>query len=116
MICMDTLGLGPAEVWVSKSNKQLVAALALLAHSQQAPLSRVDVDGVGISDEEPFVSKRVPTIVIHSVTQSTLGILHTSKDNYQALKFDDYYATYRLLSGYLDYLDQTLDRNRSPVH
>jgi hypothetical protein len=111
MICIDTLGLGPTEVWVSISDSELVTALANLAHALNFPVGRVDVDGVGMSDEEPFIAKKVPIIMIHSVTPSTLGILHTRRDNYQALKFDDYYASYRLLSGYLNYLDQTLNAN-----
>jgi Peptidase family M28 len=114
MVCIDTLGLGPTEVWVSKSDKELVAAMATLAHALNLPVTEEDVDGVGMSDEEPFVAKKVPVIMIHSVTQSTLGVLHTPRDNYKALKFDDYYASYRLLSAYLNYLDQTLDPNGSP--
>jgi hypothetical protein len=109
MICMDTLGLGPTEVWVSRSDKKLVAAFATLANAMKLPASRVDVDGVGISDEESFRKKKIPTITIHSLTPSTLGILHTAKDNYGVVKLDDYYVSFRLLSWYLSYLDQTLD-------
>lgn len=116
MVCIDTLGLGPTEVWVSRSDKELVANIATLAHALNLPVTRVDVDGVGMSDEEPFVGKKVPVIMFHSVTRSTLGVLHTPRDNYKALKFDDYYTSYRLLSAYLNYLDQTLDPNVSALN
>lgn len=109
MICIDTLGLGPTKVWVSRSDKELTNAFGTLAYSLKLPVGRIDVDKVGMSDEEPFIEKKVPCIMIHSITQSTLHILHTPDDNYKALKFDDYYTSYRLLSGYLDYLDQVLE-------
>jgi hypothetical protein len=111
MVCIDTLGLGPARVWVSRSDKELVGAFAVLANAMKIPASRVDVDGVGYSDEESFIPKKIPVIVIHSITQGTLRILHTRDDNYRAVKFDDYYASYRLLSAYLTFLDQNLDQN-----
>jgi len=111
MVCIDTLGLGPARVWVSRSDKELVGAFAVMANAMKIPASRVDVDGVGYSDEESFIPKKIPVIVIHSITQGTLRTLHTRDDNYRALKFDDYYASYRLLSAYLTFLDQNLDQN-----
>lgn len=114
MICMDTLGLGPTQVWVSRSDKKLVGAFAAMAHAMNLPVTRVDVDGIGYSDEESFAAKKIPVIVIHSITTyESLRILHSQRDNYKALKFDDYYASYRLLSGYLTYIDQELDRDKS---
>ncbi len=108
MICIDTLGLGPAVVWASRSDPKLVLALSTVAHGLNLRLAGVNVDRVGMSDEEAFIKHKVPSIIIHSVTQQTLSILHSPKDNYSALRLDDYFESYRLLSGYLDYLDQTL--------
>ena len=116
MICIDTLGLGPTKVWVSRSDKKLTDAFGFLAYTLKLPVGRVDVEKVGMSDEEPFVAQKVPCLIVHSVTQKTLHILHTSDDNYKAIQFDDYYTSYRLLSGYLNYLDEILDvkENASP--
>jgi hypothetical protein len=97
--------LGPTEVWVSRSDEKLVRGLNGMAVALKLPLSGVNVDGVGQSDEESFVNRKVPTITIHSLTKETLRVLHSSKDNYSAVHFDDYYKTYRLLSGYLVLLD-----------
>ncbi len=108
MICIDTLGLGPAVVWFSRSDPQLVRALSTVAHGLNMPLAGVDVGLVGMSDEEAFIKHKVPSIIIHSLTQETLSILHSPRDNYSALRLDDYFESYKLLSGYLDYLDQTL--------
>jgi Zn-dependent M28 family amino/carboxypeptidase len=105
MVNMDTLGLGPTEVWASRSNQKLVQTLSGVAHALKLPLTGVNVDGVGQSDEESFIDRKVPTITIHSLTKETLRVLHSSKDNYSAVHFDDYYNSYRLLSGYLVLLD-----------
>lgn len=108
MVNMDTLGLGPTEVWVSRSDEKLVRALNGLAQALKLPLTGINVDRVGESDEESFVERKVPTITIHSLTRETVSILHSRKDNYSAIHFDDYYQTYRLVSGYLVLLDNGL--------
>jgi len=103
---MDTLALGPTEVWVSHSNQELVHLLLRVALSLKAPLTRMDVEKVGESDEESFIQQKVPTITLHSLTQKTLSVLHSPQDNYSAVHFDDYYESYRLVSAYLTLLDQ----------
>ncbi len=52
-----------------------------------------------------FLSAHIPVITIHSVSQETLGILHSDRDNVDAIHFDDYYAAYKLTAYYLAYLD-----------
>lgn len=106
MVCMDTLALGPTEVWVSHSDPDLVRELARIATALKAPLTRMDVEKVGKSDEESFRDYKVPTVTLHSLTQKTLEVLHSPKDNYSAVHFDDYYQSYRLVSAYLVLLDQ----------
>jgi len=105
MVNMDTLGLGPTEVWASRSDQKLVRALNGVAHALKLPLTGVNVDGVGESDEESFIKRGVPTITIHSLTQSTIQVLHSNRDNYSAIHFNDYYNSYRLVSAYLVLLD-----------
>ena len=106
MICMDTLGLSTTEVWLTKSDARLASALRKLALALNLPLSAVNVDQVGDSDEEPFSERNVPVLVVHSLTQETLRVLHSPRDNYKVINFDHYYDTYRLLSAYLEVLDQ----------
>jgi len=106
MVNMDTLGLGPTEVWVSRSHPRLCVAMAQIAQAMKLPVIGVNVDQVGKSDEESFIQRKIPTITIHSLTQATLPILHSPRDQLPAIKFDDYYNTYRLLSGYLIFLDE----------
>jgi Zn-dependent M28 family amino/carboxypeptidase len=105
MVNMDTLALGPTEVWVSRSDQKLARALNGMAQALRLPLTGANVDGVGVSDEESFINRKIPTVTIHSLTRETLPVLHSSRDNYSAVHFDEYYSTYRLLSAYLVLLD-----------
>lgn len=114
MVNMDTLGLGPTEVWVSHSDKQLTAAVAAIAQVLKLPISGMNVERVGSTDSEQFAKRNIPRITIHSLTQSTLHILHTPDDNQSALRLDDYYASYHLMAGYLAYIDTMLDKSSAP--
>ena len=108
MVNMDTLGLAPAEVWASHSDKRLVGALAYIAKQLNLPVTRVNVEQIGSTDAEQFSERKIPRITIHSLNQETWNahILHTSKDKLSAMRRDDYYQTYRLLAAYVAFLDQ----------
>jgi hypothetical protein len=108
MINLDSLGLGPTKVWISQSDPHLVNVLGLLAQSMKIPIAGMNVDGFGQSDEESFISKKVCTVTVHSVTPETGHVLHNSADNPSAVHFHDYYDTYRLLAAYLAVLDTQL--------
>ncbi|MBZ5707431.1 MAG: Zn-dependent exopeptidase M28 [Acidobacteriia bacterium] len=110
MINMDTLGLGPTEVWATHADTTLLNALAGVANAMKLPVSVMNVDQVGSSDSESFAKYKIPRITIHSVTQQTWPILHSSKDKLNEIKKDDYYASYRLMIGYLAFLDTDLGR------
>jgi hypothetical protein len=109
MIDMDTLGLGPTEVWASNSDPNLTEQLDAVASAMRLPVRGMDVDNVGDSDGRSFKNRKIPIITIHSVTKETLGILHTKKDNLAAIKLDEYYDSYKLIAGYLAVLDSALD-------
>ena len=105
MVNMDSLGLGPTLVWMSRSDPVLVKGLDLSAQALKLPLAAMNVDGFGQSDEEPFIRKKICTVTVHSVTTATARVLHHAADNPSAIRFSDYYGTYRLLAGYLALLD-----------
>ena len=105
MVNLDTLGLSPTKVWVSRAERKLLTALGAVARAMNLPLQGVDVEKVGSSDSESFAQQSIPAITIHSVTQETLPILHSPKDTPEAVKLDDYYQSYRLIAAYLSYLD-----------
>jgi Zn-dependent M28 family amino/carboxypeptidase len=108
MIDIDTLGLGPTEIWVNNSDPGLVKQLSNLAWSMKLPVSGMNVDGVGDSDGHFFKYRGIPIITLHSVTSETLSILHSGRDNFGAIKFNDYYDSYKLIAAYLVLLDSSL--------
>ena len=55
---------------------------------------------------------KIPTLMLHSVTQGSIGILHTKDDDWRSVKMDDYYDSYRLIAACLAYLDDTLDKEK----
>ncbi len=110
MIDIDTLGLGPTEIWASNSDPRLVDELTNLASAMSLPALIMNVEGIGDSDGRSFKRRRIPIITLHSVTKDTLRILHTSNDSLAAVKLDDYYDSYRLIAAYLALLDSKLGK------
>jgi Iap family predicted aminopeptidase len=106
MVNLDTLGLGPAALWLSTADKGLATGFYTVAGAMQLSRNAVNVDGVGSTDSESFRLRKIPSLTVHSLTQKTWSILHTPDDKVSALNLDDYYQTYRLLVGYLVYLDE----------
>ena len=117
MVNLDSLGLSPTKVWLSKADKGLAQALNNVAHSMKLPLAAVNAEQVGRADAESFANYNIPSLTIHSVTQETFPILHSQQDTLGAIRMDDYYATYRLVAAYLSYLDQKLaaGKEEAPV-
>jgi putative aminopeptidase FrvX len=111
MVNMDTLGLGPPEVWYNHSDRPLTLDLFKVAAATDVSVYPVDFDQqIGSTDSESFVDRKIPRITIHSLTQETWAaqILHTPKDQFSMIKMDDYYTTYRLVAVYLAYLDSVV--------
>jgi len=108
MVNLDTMGLGPTNAWVSHADPNLAKLAFGLASAMKLPLSGVNVERVGSTDSESFREKKVPTIAFSSLTQATLPILHTIKDQLSQIKEDDYYESYKFLSAYLVYLDHAV--------
>jgi putative aminopeptidase FrvX len=109
MIDLDSLGLGPTKIWLSHSDEKLANTLNSIATSTKLPLAGLNADQVGDEDSTSFRKRHVPTIMLHSVTQPTLSILHSDKDNLSAIRLDDYYDSYHLIAAYLAYLDGKLN-------
>jgi hypothetical protein len=109
MVNLDTLGLGPTKVWATDSTTPLVDALFKVAGRINSPLAVMNVDGAGQSDNDSFREANIPEICIHSVTQDSWRVLHSKDDQLTAIRKDDYYETYRLLSAYLAEIDGLLD-------
>jgi len=111
MIDFDSIGTGPVEVDRASADSALIGDLLRVAATMEIRIAYVNIGRVGTSDFYPFRSKGVPVLLMHSITQETFSILHSAKDNFTALKMDDYYRTYRFAATYLSYLDTALDAN-----
>ena len=103
LINLDALGFSPTKVWTAHSNKELVHALFIMVYALKIPASQIDIAALGHKDADPFAALNIPGITIHSLTQQTLvtGVLPSFRPG-------SYYDTYRLLCGYLAYLDKSL--------
>ena len=105
MVNLDCLGLGPTACARNQSDKELVKSLVRVVGVLKVPFSFVNIDQVGRSDSSSFSTKRIPTIDIHSITQETFPLLHSPRDKIAALRMKEYEDSYRLVAGYLAYLD-----------
>lgn len=108
MVNMDTLGLGPTQVWKSHADKGLANAMVYIAKKLDLPIGATNVDYIGSSDSVQFSDRKIPSITIHSLTQEAWDahLLHTNKDKISAMHLDEYYQTYRLVAAYLALLDE----------
>lgn len=103
MVNIDALGLSPTKVWAAHSDKELVHDLIVMVYALKLPASQIDIAALGSTDSDPFAARHIPQITIHSLTQQ--NVLNGASS---AFRPNNYYDTYRLLCGYLAYLDQSL--------
>jgi hypothetical protein len=103
MVNIDALGLSPTKVWAAHSDKDLVQALIIMVYALKLPASQIDIAAAGSTDSDPFATRHIPQITIHSLTQQNVMDGATTQ-----FRPNNYYDTYRLLCGYLAYLDQSL--------
>ena len=108
MVNLECLGLTSPKVWAGRADKGLLDAYLRVANALHLPKEGVNVDKVGDDDSHPFLNAKVLVITFHSVTQETLALLHSPRDQLQAIHPDYYYDAYRLVAVYLAYLDSTL--------
>jgi hypothetical protein len=103
MVNVDALGFSPTKIWTAHSDKDLVHDLIIMVYALKIPASQIDISALGHKDSDPFAARHIPQITIHSLTQQNVvsGAVTQFRPN-------NYYDTYRLLCGYLAYLDQSL--------
>jgi hypothetical protein len=103
MVNIDALGLSPTKISAAHSDKDLVHFLMVMVYALKTSASQIDIAAVGITDSGPFAARHIPQITIHSLTQQNVlnGVATPFRPG-------NYYDTYRLLCGYLAYLDHIL--------
>jgi aminopeptidase YwaD len=105
MINLECLGLTPPKIWASRADPRLLEAYARVVEALRIQPAAVNVERVGDDDSHPFRDAHIATLTIHSITQATLPILHTSRDRVSAIHAEDYYAAYRVAATLLAFLD-----------
>jgi hypothetical protein len=109
MINLDSLGLGEINYWETRANPALVKHYINLAGAMKYPLYKIELSPWFTTDVESFHMANIPSIGFASVTKDNVSNLHTLRDRKEIIDLNKYYATYRLLSAYLTYLDQNLE-------
>jgi hypothetical protein len=107
MVNLDALGLSPTKVWTAHSDRDLVQWLLHTVYAMKLPASQVDIEAAGPTDSQPFASRSIPQITIHSMTQQNLLSGMAS-----AFRPGNYYDSYRLVCGYVAFLDSQKSRPR----
>jgi len=77
MVNLDSLGTGTTKMETDRADKRLTSAMIGVATATKLPLKIVNVHQVGRSDSDSFQDKKVPSILVHSLTNETYPILHT---------------------------------------
>jgi hypothetical protein len=108
MVNLECLGLGSPEVWGHHADPELMKLYGSIVHTLHLPFTSANVEKVGYDDADSFRASNVPTITIHSLTQETWSILHSPRDDFPAIHWNDYYDTYHMLAAYLAFLDEAL--------
>ena len=101
MVNLDTLGLSPTKIWSGHSDKDLVQMLIKMVYAMKLPASQIDLGRAGPSDSDPFLSRHIPQITIHSITQANLA-----SGTATPFRPEVFYDSYRLICGFIAYLDE----------
>ncbi len=109
MVNLECLGVGPTAVWAKVADKRLLTALVNTTQSMHINLRAFNPGNGANDDTQAFRDKRLQVITIHSMTAETWPILHSPRDNLAAVHPDELYESYRLVSGYLAFIDQLLE-------
>lgn len=121
MINLDALGYSPTKISPTGSDKKLVESFFTVTYTLKQMASQVDISRAVHVDSEPFASLGVPGITIHSLTQDAVAGLQdppivaiaAQAGSEVEFRSDFYYKSYRLISGYLAFLDETLKPRKS---
>lgn len=105
VVNIDTLGLDVPNVWVSRADKDLSYLAAISASEVKIHLSATEIARVGTTDSESFEGTGIPRITFSSVRPSSMKLLHSKKDTFEAIRMEEYFASFQLLLRFLSKLD-----------
>jgi len=106
VINLDALGFSPTKIWASHSDKDLVHSLMIMVYALKLPASQVDISSLESDQTQPFVQRKIPQITLHSFAKS-----HVEGTSRMQFRPGNFYDSYKLLCGYVAYLDASLKRS-----
>ena len=109
MVNLECLGVSAVGVWGHHADQRLHDAYVRVSSSLQLQPRSLNYEQIGLDDSISFSDAKIPTITIHSVTESTWPILHSSRDRIKAIKPDQYSEAYRLVVAYIASIDAELE-------
>jgi hypothetical protein len=109
MIDVEGLGMGQTKVQMENSDKGLSQKMASIAKSLGIPVAGADTSIVGDSDGKSFSGAKIPVLSVHSLSGNAVRVPGSHNDNSTAVQEKDYYESYRLISAFLAYLDESLN-------
>jgi hypothetical protein len=123
MVNLDALGFSLTKFSSNGSDKKLVTSFVTVMYALKQMGSQVDISKAMRLDSEPFASRQIPEITIHSLMHDSVAALEPGQEAPDAANTDLarvetgfranlYYSSYRLISGYLAFLDETLKPGR----
>jgi len=104
MICLDSLGVSPARIIGRVSSSDLVELAQALAKHLNIPVDP-EPQKEGLSDSFVFIRAGVPTLTLCSLRREDLKLIHSDKDQLQAVNRERYTEQYRLALAVLRTLD-----------
>lgn len=113
MVNIDSIGASPLKTWPRRAHPRLLSLLDRLPLAIPVQVGLVNLDQVGMGDSFPFHDKKIPSIDFHSLDNATWPLLHSPRDNAEALHFEDYWTSYRVIATYVAFLDQQLAKPAS---
>ncbi len=124
MVNIEALGFSPTKLSSAASDKKLVESFVTVMYVLKQMASQVDIARAIPLDSDPFASRNIPQITIHSLTQDAVNGLQAQDQQLVPTPDPDfahvesgfrpnaYYDSYHLISGYLAYLDVILKPRR----
>lgn len=104
MINIDSLGLAYPQAADNMSSKKMMDFTAELAGKMNLPFAHAAIPGAG-ADSQPFLSKKIPAITLHGMTNDWPKYLHSSGDKPENVKTESVYLGYRLTLALLVEVD-----------
>lgn len=106
MINIDSLGIAVPQVADNMSSRKMLEITAELAKAMNLQFGHAPIPGAG-ADSMPFVSKKIPAVTIHGLSNDWPKILHSSNDKPERVNRQAVYLGYRLGLSLLAKVDES---------